>query len=375
MSAAPRDCDPAEALALQAAGAPLIDVREPVEVAEGIAAGARALPLAALEAGIAALAPDPAQPLLLICASGQRSRRAAETLAARGYAQALSVRGGLQRWLAEGHPFEAPDAAEARWRERYARQLILPEIGEAGQRRLQAARVLLVGAGGLGSPSALYLAGAGVGTLGLIDHDTVDRSNLHRQVLHRDAGVGTPKVDSALQTLSALNPDVRLHAHRERLTADNVERLFADYDLIVDGSDNFPTRYLVSDACVRLGKPNVYAAVQGFEGQVAVFPAGGRPCYRCLFAEAPPAALAPSCNAVGVLGVIPGIVGLLQALAVLNLLLGFGETPVARLQLFDGRRGTLRNLRLAADPACAHCAEGAPGAAPVSDTRACASAP
>jgi sulfur-carrier protein adenylyltransferase/sulfurtransferase len=349
------DCSPAEARARQRQGVPLIDVRAPAETAEGLPAGAQALPLDSLVERLPARVADRSAPLLLICASGQRSQRAVERLQAEGYTAAVSVRGGYQRWLAEGLPVEIPDDAEARWRQRYARQLILPEVGEAGQRRLQAAHVLLVGAGGLGSPAALYLAGAGIGTLGLVDHDTVDRSNLHRQVLHTDARVGELKVASAQQTLSALNPSTQVIPHAERLSAENVDRLFAGYDLIVDGSDNFPTRYLVSDACVRLGKANVYAAVQGFEGQVAAFPAGGAPCYRCLFPEVPTAALAPTCNAVGVLGVIPGIVGLLQALAVLNLLLAFGESPLARLQLFDGRRGSLRSLRLRPDPACPQC--------------------
>ncbi|MFP5358289.1 MAG: molybdopterin-synthase adenylyltransferase MoeB [Gammaproteobacteria bacterium] len=349
---------PAEVPALRAKGACLIDIREPEETADGAPDGALLLPRGRLELEIGRQLPDATRPLLLLCGSGVRSLLAAPALRALGYADVRSVAGGFARWKAEGLPCTLP-SADARWRQRYARQIVLPELGVEGQRKLGAARVLLVGAGGLGSPCALYLAGAGIGTLGLVDADVVERSNLHRQVLHTDERVGEPKVDSARRTLAALNPDIRIHPHRLRLDAANVEATLRDYDVIVDGSDNFPTRYLVSDACVRLGKPNVYAAVQGFEGQVAVFPAGGRPCYRCLFAEPPPPELAPPCSEAGVLGVLPGILGLLQALAVLNLLLGFGDSPLARLQLFDGRRGTLRSLRLAADPACSHCAPGA----------------
>lgn len=352
------ECAPQEARSQQRQGVPLLDLRRPDERAEGWPEGAQALaldPLETLAERVAAREHPREAPLLLICGSGQRSRRAVVVLQAAGYSAAVSVRGGCQRWRAEGLPLQVPDEEEARWSQRYARQLVLPEVGEAGQRRLQAARVLIVGAGGLGSPAALYLAGAGIGTLGLVDDDRVDRSNLHRQVLHTDARVGQSKVASAAATLAALNPSVQLRCHDLRLDDDNIDGVLADYDLVVDGCDNFPTRYRISEACLRLGKPHLYGAVQGFEGQVAVFPAGGAPCYRCLFPEPPPEALAPSCNAVGVLGVIPGIVGLLQALAALNLLLGFGEPPTARLQLFDGRRGQLRTLRLHPDPACPGC--------------------
>ena len=294
---------------------------------------------------------------MLICASGPRSLLAADTLARLGYEQVAVVTGGMQRWKREGLPCTRPEGIDDDGAERYARQLNLPEIGIEGQAKLADARVLLVGAGGLGSPAALYLAAAGIGTIGLVDDDRVDRSNLHRQVVHRDDRVGTPKTDSARATLEALNPNIDVRTHQVRLNSDNVEEIFSNYRIIVDGSDNFPTRYLVNDACIRLGLPNVYGAVQRFEGRVSVFAAGGRPCYRCLFSEPPDPEFAPSCSEAGVLGVVPGVIGLLQALEVIKLATGVGEPLIGRLLLFDALGTRMRELALGPDPGCRYCAD------------------
>lgn len=350
---------PQQVPALQEQGAALIDIREAEEVATGSPQGAQRVSRGFLELRIAEIAADPEQTLLLLCGGGNRSLLAAEDLRQLGYRDVRSVAGGFERWKTEGLPFSVPDLADADTRQRYARQIALPELGEGGQARLSAARVLLVGAGGLGSPAALYLAAAGIGTVGLVDDDRVERSNLHRQVLHRDDRVGQSKVDSARATLEALNPRIRVQTHALRLSADNVESVLGDYDIVVDGSDNFPTRYLVNDACIHLGLPNVYGAVQGFEGQVAVFAAGGQPCYRCLFPEPPAPGQAPACSEAGVLGVVPGIIGLFQALEVQKLVTGFGEPLLGRLLHFDARRNHLRLLRLPADAGCAYCAPGA----------------
>ncbi|MDT8449410.1 MAG: molybdopterin-synthase adenylyltransferase MoeB [Wenzhouxiangellaceae bacterium] len=348
---------PAEARERQDGGAVLIDVREADEHASGIAEGARALPRGKLEMNIDSLA-EADRPVLLMCAAGPRSLLAADDLRRLGYRDVAVVDGGFGRWKDEGLPWQRPEMPDADAAERYARQVILPELGNEGQAKLADARVLLIGAGGLGSPAALYLAAAGVGTLGLVDNDTVDRSNLHRQVLHRDDRVGWPKTDSARATLEALNPRIRVRTHRQRLTAETVEQVFEGYRIVADGSDNFPTRYLVNDACIRLGVPNVYGAVERFEGQVAVFGAGGRPCYRCLFAEPPAPEAAPSCAEAGVLGVVPGVIGMLQALEVIKLITGIGETLTGRLLLFDARAARFRELRLSADPDCRYCRPG-----------------
>jgi len=349
---------PAEARQRCLDDAVLIDVREADEIAQGTPEGARALGRGYLEMRIGDEVPDRTQPVFLLCEATTRSMLAADDLRRLGYTSVAAVDGGFQRWKQEGLPYVLPEIGDEDTRQRYARQIILPELGPAGQARLADARVVLVGAGGLGSPAALYLAAAGVGTLGLIDHDRVERSNLHRQVLHRDDRLGMAKTESARLTLEALNPTIRVCSHPLRLEAANVESVFSHYDIVVDGSDNFATRYLVNDACLKLGLPTVYGAVQGLEGQVSVFPAGGQPCYRCLFAEPPPPGHAPSCNEAGVLGVVPGIIGLLQALEVIKLITGIGEPMIGRLALFDGHRSRLREVALAADPGCAYCAPG-----------------
>lgn len=346
------EIDPRDAHALADTDGLLIDVREAGETAGGMAEHARPVPRGYLEMRIGDLATGTDQPLLLMCGSGTRSLLAADDLRRLGYDDVRSVAGGFSAWKAAGLPVVMPELDAAFGSGRYARQINLPEIGLAGQRRLAEARVLLVGAGGLGCPAGLYLAAAGVGTLGLVDDDRVERSNLHRQVLHRDDRVGWDKTASARATLTALNPEIAVHTHNQRLGPDNAADILGAYDLVVDGCDNFATRYLVSDTCRQLGLTSVYGAVQGFEGQVSVFAPGRGPCYRCLFADAPPPELAPSCSEAGVLGVAPGIIGLLQALEALKLIAGFGEPLIGRLLLFDARRSRLRELRLPADPEC-----------------------
>jgi molybdopterin/thiamine biosynthesis adenylyltransferase/rhodanese-related sulfurtransferase len=356
-----REIGPEQARQLQQAGGLLVDVRDPNEHELGIPAGALAVPRPTLEA-------DPEKYLradadiLLLCGSGRRSMLAAEALVAKGYAPSrlFSVVGGIGAWQAAGLPVESGEDAD--FLERYSRHLRLPQVGIAGQKALEQSRILLVGAGGLGSPAAFYLAAAGIGFLRLVDDDKVDRSNLQRQILHTDARIGMTKVESATQSLSALNPRVRIESVQARLNADNVESLLADVDVVIDGADNFPTRYLLSDACVQLGKPLVYGAVHRFEGQASVFDAGrhrgSAPCYRCLFPEAPRPEDAPNCAEAGVLGVLPGIIGLIQATEAIKLLLGLGQSLSGRLLHFDALAMRFRETRLAADPDCAVCALG-----------------
>ncbi|HZH44222.1 MAG TPA: molybdopterin-synthase adenylyltransferase MoeB [Lysobacter sp.] len=354
------EIEPTEARRRQLQGAQLVDVREAFERATGQAEGALGIARGELEADPARVLPDPHHEVLLICQSGRRSLLAAQALATAGYAHVASVAGGTSRWIADGLPVVRPP--EADFYERYSRHLRLPEVGEAGQRRLQAARVLLVGAGGLGSPAAFYLAAAGVGTLVLADDDVVDRSNLQRQILHTEARVGEPKVTSAAAALRALNPTVEVVAAAERITSANVERLLDAVDVVVDGADNFPARYLLNDACVKLGKPLVYGAVHRFEGQASVFDAGRHrgalPCYRCLFPEPPPPEAAPNCAEAGVLGVLPGVIGLLQATEAIKLILGIGEPLAGRVLNFDALAMRFRETRLPPDPDCAVCAPG-----------------
>jgi molybdopterin/thiamine biosynthesis adenylyltransferase len=322
--------------------------------------GAVLVPRSRLETEIGEAAPDRERPLVLYCRSGVRSVFAAQTLLGMGYVDVVSMAGGIELWRAQGRPVEAPPSAltEAQ-RRRYSRHLLIPEVGTEGQARLLGSRVLLVGAGGLGSPAALYLAAAGVGTLGLVDFDVVDVSNLQRQVLHTTDRVGVAKVESARTTLNALNPDVQVAAWNEMLGPGNVERIIAGFDVILDGTDSFDTRYLLNDAAVAAGIPVVHASVFRFEGQLSVFVPYEGPCYRCLYPTPPPPELAPACNIAGVLGVVPGIMGLLQASEVLKLLLGAGEPMVGRLLLFDALDTEFTELRLRRDPACPVCSDAA----------------
>jgi molybdopterin/thiamine biosynthesis adenylyltransferase/rhodanese-related sulfurtransferase len=350
-----REVTPAEARVRQGQGAVLLDVREDDERAS-VAEGSLGVPRGLLAERAATLVPDLATPVLLICGSGVRSRLAAATMLDLGYRDVASVAGGFARWSAEGLPLAAGlldiDAAD-----RYARQVILPQVGAAGQARLAASKVAIVGAGGLGAPAMLYLAGAGVGHLTLIDDDRVERSNLHRQVVHADARVGMAKVQSARAQLLALNPSIDISMKAERLQAANVENLVSGHDVVLDGADNFPARYLLAAATLRLKIPMVYGAVERFSGQVSVFDPrrSDSPCYRCLFPWPPAAEDAPNCSEAGVLGVLPGTIGLLQATEVLKLLIGIGEPLVGRLLDYDALAMRFRQLSLRRDPACPGC--------------------
>ncbi len=354
---------PVEAFGLQQDGAVLVDVREPDEVAHGYPAGAEPIVRGFLELRIEEKIADATTPILVMCAGGSRSLLAADDLRRLGYDDVRSVAGGFDRWTSEGLPVTVPRGLSSEERERYARHLSIPEVNEKGQERLLDSKVLLVGAGGLGSPAAFYLAAAGIGTMGIVDDDIVDRSNLQRQILHTDARVGTLKVESATETLTALNPAVQIVQYPERLDSGNVEGIFTGYDVVLDGTDNFPTRYLVNDACVKLGIANVHGSVFRFEGQVSVFWPGRQenpgPCYRCLYPEPPPVELAPSCADAGVLGVLPGVIGLLQAVETIKILVGIGEPLVGRLLTYDALRPRFSELRLERDPACPYCGEGA----------------
>ena len=373
------EISPQQARELQVAGAILVDVREDHERAGGLAMGALGVARLQLESDPASFLPQRDATVLLICQGGARSLLAAQALLEAGYTQVSSVTGGTTRWVQEGLPMVKPeiDAGEADFMERYSRHLRLPEVGVPGQRKLEASRVLMIGAGGLGSPAAFYLAAAGVGHLRIADDDVVDRSNLQRQILHTEARIGEPKVGSAQAALSALNPRTRIEAFAERVTSANVERLLEGVDVVVDGADNFPVRYLLNDACVKLGKPLVYGAVQRFEGQVSVFDAGRHrgacPCYRCLFPEPPLPEFAPSCAEAGVLGVLPGVIGLLQATEAVKLLLGIGDSLAGRLLQFDALAMRFREMRLRPDPGCPGCAAGVPFPGYIDYARFCGS--
>ena len=349
-----------EALRLAEAGHRVVDVREPFEWDAGHVAGATLIPLADLPARLEEELPDRDAPLLLYCRTGARSGRAALFLASRGYTSVVNLADRIDRWQALGGAWESgPEPLSAEQRRRYSRQLLMPEIGAQGQRRLLDASVLVVGAGGLGSPAALYLAAAGVGTIGLVDDDVVDESNLQRQVVHATERVGQPKTASARAALEALNSDVRVVEHHERMGPDNVERLIADYGVVVDGSDSFETRYLLNDAAVRLKKPVVHASVYRWEGQVTTFIPFGGPCYRCLYPTEPPEGLAPDCSVAGVIGVLPGMAGMLQAGEVLKLLLGVGRTLAGRLLTIDSATSEFTEVRVARDPECPACGDAA----------------
>ncbi|MHB8571494.1 MAG: molybdopterin-synthase adenylyltransferase MoeB [Candidatus Dormibacteria bacterium] len=335
----------------------VLDVREADEFADGHLPGARHVPRGFLESRIEGLVPDRGAEVVLYCAGGVRSAFAAETMQQLGYTNVVSMAGGFGAWKQAGQPFVLPKTLGPEQRRRYSRHLNIPEVGEEGQLKLLGARVLLIGAGGLGSPAAYYLAAAGVGTLGLVDADLVDESNLQRQILHSTETVGMSKVESGRRTIEALNPDVKVIGYQERLTSENVMEILGQYDVIVDGSDNFPTRYLVNDACVWLGKPNIHGSVFRFDGQASVFMPGDGPCYRCLYPEPPPAELAPNCDEAGVLGVLPGLVGLIQATETIKVILGIGDVLNGRLLIVDALDMSFRELRLRRDTQCPVCGD------------------
>lgn len=334
-----------------AAGAIVLDVREPEEFDQGALAGAIHIPRGHLEAQVENRLTDKDAPVVVYCAGGVRSAFAARTLGELGYTDVVSMDGGFGRWKDEGRPWKTPVTLTAEQKVRYQRHLLLPEVGVEGQVKLLDSKVLLLGAGGLGSPAALYLAAAGVGTLGIVDMDEVDASNLQRQILHNIDRVGDRKVDSAKKTLVALNPDVNVVTYDTRLSADNIVDIISGYDIIIDGADNFPSRYLLNDASVKLGIPVVHGSIFRFEGMVSVFHPTEGPTYRDMVPEPPPAELAPSCAEAGVLGVLPGIVGSIQALEAIKVLLGLGEPLIGRILTIDTTDMTLRTFNLRADPA------------------------
>jgi molybdopterin/thiamine biosynthesis adenylyltransferase/rhodanese-related sulfurtransferase len=336
----------------------IVDVRERDEWDEGHIPGAVHVPRGHLESRIESAAPDKTRPVLVYCSAGNRSAFAAKTLEELGYEHVVSLAGGFTDWKRNGFPFEIPQALDETKRRRYSRHLLIPEVGEEGQLRLLQSRVLLIGAGGLGSPASLYLAAAGVGTLGIVDDDAVDETNLQRQIVHSTERLGDSKAESAKQTIEALNPDVSVKVFKERLTSENVDRILGEgWDVIVDGADNFPTRYLLNDASVWHRIPVVHGSIFRFEGQTTIFKPYEGPCYRCLFPQPPPPELAPSCAEGGVLGVLPGVIGSLQANEALKLALGIGEPLVGRLLMFDALAGEFTEIRLRRDPDCPVCGE------------------
>jgi molybdopterin/thiamine biosynthesis adenylyltransferase/rhodanese-related sulfurtransferase len=350
-----REISPPEAQARHAAGATVIDVREQHEWDAGHIADALFIPLGRLQQEIAAAVPDKDTELILQCRSGARSANGTALLQALGYTDVVNLAGGLLQWQADGLPVEAPASLTPAQQSRYSRHLLIPEVGSKGQTKLLDSKVLMIGAGGLGSPAALYLAAAGVGTIGIVDFDVVEASNLQRQVIHSTERLGTKKVDSARKTIEALNPDINVVTYDEMLLADNVDRLIAGYDVILDGTDTFETRYLLNDAAVAAGIPVIHASVFRFEGQLTTFIPYEGPCYRCLYPTPPPPELAPGCSVAGVLGVVPGIMGMLQANEALKVLLGIGDTLAGRLLLFDALDTSFTELKLRRDPNCPVC--------------------
>ena len=346
--------DEAEAMRRQP-GAVVLDVREPDEYEQGAITGAVHIPRGTLESTVEGRMPDKSAPVVIHCASGVRSVFAAKTLSELGYENVVSMAGGFNKWKDEGRDWATPRTLTPEQRNRYQRHLLLPEVGVEGQQKLLDARVLLLGAGGLGSPAALYLAAAGVGTLGIVDMDVVDESNLQRQILHNIDRLGERKVDSAKKTLTALNPDVNVVAHDVRLGADNVMEVLEGYDVVIDGADNFPVRYLLNDAALKLGIPVVHGSIFRFEGQVTVLKPHDGPCYRCFLSEPPPAELAPSCAEAGVLGVLPGIVGSIQGLEAIKLILGIGDDLSGRLLAYDSLEQSFRTFKVLRDPNCPTC--------------------
>jgi molybdopterin/thiamine biosynthesis adenylyltransferase/rhodanese-related sulfurtransferase len=350
---------PAAAQLLESKDPPaFVDVRERDEWDEGHLPGAIHIPRGSLESRIETALPNREQPIVLYCQSGARSAFATKTLEQLGYTNVINLAGGITDWKRNGLPTELSRALSPEQRQRYSRHLLIPEVGEHGQLKLLDSRILLIGAGGLGSPSSLYLAAAGVGTLGIVDDDAVDATNLQRQIVHSTERLGEPKAESAKRTLEALNPDVRVKVFQERLSSENVDRILGEgWDVIVDGADNFPTRYLLNDASVWHGIPVVHGSIFRFEGQVTVLKPGEGPCYRCLFPQPPPPELAPSCAEGGVLGVLPGIIGSIQANEALKLALGIGEPLIGRLLLFDALEPSFTEVALRRDPACPVCGE------------------
>ena len=348
--------DAAERLALEPRPV-LLDVRERDEWEQGHIPGAIHIPRGNLESRIDNAVSDRATPLIVYCAAGNRSAYAAKTLTELGFGDVLSMSGGFTQWKQNGHEWKTPRTLSAQQLERYSRHTLIPEVGEEGQLKLLDSKVLLIGAGGLGSPAALYLAAAGVGTLGIIDGDLVDRSNLQRQILHGEDRIGTAKVDSAEQTLKALNPEVKVVKYTERMTSENVMDVISGYDVIVDGTDNFPTRYLLNDASLVANIPVVHGSIYQFEGSVTVYAPRVGPCYRCQYPEPPPPELAPSCAEGGVLGVLPGVVGTLQATEAVKLLLGVGDPLIGRQLRYDALSMEFVELRMHRDPECPVCSK------------------
>lgn len=348
-----------EAEARVRTGARFLDVREVDETAQGIVPGAIAITRGRLEMDVSTDIPDTDTPIVVYCASGTRSLFATEALRSIGYTDVVSMDGGFDAWKQSGREIELPRQLSAAQNQRYSRHLRIPEIGIEGQQKLLDSKVLLIGAGGLGSPAGLYLAAAGIGTIGIIDDDVVDASNLQRQILHRTHDLGSPKVESARRTIEALNPDVEVKTHRLRLHEQNVEEIFSGYDLIVDGSDSFETRFVVNDACVKLSIPQVHGSIFRFDGQITTFDPRREdsPCYRCLFPTPPPPELAPNCAVAGVLGVLPGVVGTIQATEAIKVLLGIGEPLVGRLLMYDALAMSFRNLKVRRDETCPGCGQ------------------
>jgi sulfur-carrier protein adenylyltransferase/sulfurtransferase len=335
----------------------LVDVREKNEWLEGHIPGAIHVPRGYLELQIEEAVPDKEKKVVLYCAGGVRSMMAGATLQQMGYDDVISMAGGFTQWKARGYNFVQPRTMTDAQNKRYSRHMLVPEVGEAGQFKLLDSKVLLIGAGGLGAPALYYLAAAGVGTLGIIDADVVEESNLQRQIIHNTSRIGQYKAESAKQTIEQLNPDIKVVTYLERLDETNVAEIIADYDVIVDGTDNFPTRYILNDAALIQRKPVVHGSVFRFEGQLTVFKPYEGPCYRCLFPEPPPPALAPNCAEAGVLGVLPGIIGLLQATETIKVLLGIGDPLAGRLLTYDALSGEFNELRLFRDPHCPACGE------------------
>ncbi len=338
-------------------GVKIIDVREADEFKQGHLPEATFIPRGFLELRIEDAVPDREREVVLYCAGGSRSLFAAHNLQELGYQNVSSMAGGFQRWKEKGFDVVIPETLSESQRKRYLRHLIIPEFGEKGQLKLLKSKVLLIGAGGLGCPAAIYLAAAGVGTIGIVDADVVEESNLQRQILHNAAGTGRPKVDSAKDALLAQNPGINVITYKERITSANAEEILRDYDLVIDGTDNFPTRYLINDACVLLKKPNVYGSVFRFEGQVSLFVPGRGACYRCLYPAPTPSELAPSCQEAGVLGILPGVIGLLQATEAIKWIAGIGEPLIGRLVWYDALRCVTRTYKLRQNPHCSVCGE------------------